>query len=75
MSYPTKIGGVWNHNEMLVPHDPQMRIFIFHRLLEWFSMGGGGIGSGTKAGVLFSSSISKTLNCSKLTGNERFRKS
>ena len=29
-SYPTKIGRVPNRNEMLVPHDPQMRIFVFH---------------------------------------------
>ena len=60
-----------------MPHDRQMRIFVFHRLLEWFSMGGagGGIGSGTKAEVLFSSLFSETLNCSERAGNERFRKS
>ena len=38
-------------------------------------MGGGGIGYGSKAGFLFSVSVSKTPTSSKLSGNERFRKS
>ena len=54
---------------------PRMLKIVIYQLLRVISMGGGGIGYSAKATFLFSSSISETLANSKLTGNERFRKS
>ena len=74
-SYSTKFDREQDYDVLLATPNTGWRIFTFHVLLEWISMGGGGMGSGSKPRFLFSSSISETLTCSKLTGNERFRKS
>ena len=74
-SYSTKFGWERDHEVLLVTPNTGWCIFTFHWLLEWFSVGGGGIGFGSKPRFLFSSEVSETLANSKVTGNERFRKS